>query len=113
MLLGSMPAVNLEVAKTEVDSATTGAPQYGFDANERTIMLRSTPVFLNESVIRAYVDTIDALRGRLEEVSFSEPLKMHEFERFAWLTFESEGAANVAIKKLDGVTVKVPETFSA
>lgn len=109
-----MPAVNLEVAKTEVDSATTGAPQYGFDANERTIMLRSTPVFLNESVIRAYVDTIDAaLRGRLEEVSFSEPLKMHEFERFAWLTFESEEAANMAIKKLDGVSVKVPETFSA
>lgn len=59
------------------------------------------------------MEKIDALKGHLEEISFSDPLKMHNFECFAWLTFDTEQAMNTALSVLDGVTVRVPETFSA
>jgi hypothetical protein len=53
------------------------------------------------------------LQGRLLEIAFSEPLKMHDFERFAWLTFDSEEAVAIALRELDGVRVSVPESFSS
>ena len=46
-------------------------------------------------------------------MTFSDPLKMHNFERFAWLTFDSEEAAMIALQELDGIVVKVPETFAS
>jgi hypothetical protein len=48
--------------------------------------------------IRTQVNTIAELRGHLEEISFSDPLKMHNFERFAWLTFDTEEHASIALQ---------------
>jgi hypothetical protein len=38
---------------------------------------------------------------------------MHNFERFAWLTFDSEQTMNIALQELDGKEVKVPEVFAS
>ena len=38
---------------------------------------------------------------------------MHNFERFAWLTFDTEEHALIAVQQLDGIQVRVPESFSA
>jgi hypothetical protein len=57
------------------------------------------------------VNKVPELQGHLEELSFSDPLKMHQFERFAWLTFDTEEAAAAALEALDGVTIRVPESF--
>jgi hypothetical protein len=46
-------------------------------------------------------------------MSFSDPLKMHNFERFAWLTFDSEQATITALQELEGITVRAPESFAS
>jgi hypothetical protein len=51
------------------------------------------------------------LETHLEELTFSEPLKMQQFERFAWLTFDTEEATTAALDQLNGITVKVPSEF--
>lgn len=63
--------------------------------------------------IRSQIDALPELRGHLEEISFSDPLKMHNFERFAWLTFDSDETALTALQELDGISVRVPDSFSA
>ena len=36
---------------------------------------------------------------------------MMNFERFAWLTFDTEEASLQALTDLEGITVRVPEFF--
>jgi len=111
-----MQMLCLEVNESDLDKldlTNSGPPFYSFDANERTILLRQVPVYLTGIEIRNQVAKIESLQGHLEDISFSEPLKMHGFERFAWLTFDSEDAAALALSELDGITVRVPESFSA
>lgn len=55
------------------------------------------PVFVTRNEVRAQVDLIPDLKGHLEQVCFSEPLKMYNFERFAWLTFDSEEMSVLAL----------------
>ena len=48
----------------------------------------------------------------LEQIIFSEPLKMHNYERFAWLVFDSEEAAESSIKDLERLVIMAPESYS-
>ena len=50
--------------------------------------------------------------GGLEQVIFSEPLKSKDFERFAWLEFESEDACNEAIADLETLVIRAPEIYN-
>lgn len=98
----------------DIDIAhSQGPPHFCFDVNDRTILLKQVPVFMTRHEIRSQIDAIPELRGHLEEISFSDPLKMHNFERFAWLTFDSDETALTAQQELDGISVRVPELFSA
>ena len=74
-------------------SPNSGPPLYCFDVNERTVLLKSVPVFVTRNEIKHQIDSIAELKGHLEFISFSEPLKSFNFERFAWLTFDSEEAS--------------------
>ena len=67
---------------------------YKFDANSCTVYLKQVPVFVSRDQLHeAVTSTCDGL----EQVIFSEPLKSKDFERFAWLVFETEELANSAI----------------
>jgi hypothetical protein len=37
---------------------------------------------------------------------------MYNFERFAWVTFDSDESFNAALTELDNLTVRVPDSFS-
>lgn len=105
--------IDLEVNEDADIPHNNEAPHYCFDVNERTILLKQVPVFMTRNEIRAQINQVAQLQGHLEEMSFSDPLKMHNFERFAWLTFDTEEAASIALQELDGIVVKVPEAFAS
>lgn len=93
-MLNHLPLdINLEAGEITEFDRTNGEPFYSFDVNERTILLKSVPVFVTRNEIIGQMDQIPELRGHLEQVCFSEPLKMMNFERFAWLTFDSDEAS--------------------
>lgn len=111
-LLESLPVgLNLEVEDDSEVPHCSGPPHYDFDANARTILLKQVPVYMTAREITNQVNKVPELHGHLEELSFSDPLKMHQFERFAWLTFDTEEVAAAALEALDGVTIRVPESF--
>lgn len=49
----------------------------------------------------------------LEQIIFSEPLKMHNYERFAWLVYESDELAEAAIADLQTLVIVSPTNNQA
>jgi len=74
--------------------------------------MKSVPVFVTRNEIKNQVNSIEACAGHIEQISFSEPLKMYNFERFAWVTFDSDESYQAALAELENRTVRVPDSFS-
>jgi hypothetical protein len=77
---------------------TSGAPLYGFDANMMTLYLKNIPV--NVSRWRL-LEIIRETKGFVS-FSMSEPLKAQDFERYAWITYDTDencGAAKDHLEK--------------
>ena len=96
-----------DVEMSEVKES--GAQIYKFDANSRTLYLKQVPVFVSRSQLK---EAVMSVCGGLEQVIFSEPLKSKDFERFAWLEFESEDACNDAITDLETLVIRAPEIYN-
>jgi hypothetical protein len=58
--------IDLEAREMTDFDQTNGAPFFSFDVNERTILLKSVPVFITRNEIMGHVDKIPELRGHLE-----------------------------------------------
>ena len=82
---------------------------YKFDANSCTVYLKQVPVFVSREQLQEAVSSI--CKG-LEQVIFSEPLKSKDFERFAWLVFETEELADQAITQLETLVIRAPEMYN-
>ena len=67
------------------------------------------PVFVSREQLHEAVNS--TCKG-LEQVIFSEPLKSKDFERFAWLVFETEELANLAIPSLETLVIRAPEMYN-
>lgn len=81
---------------------------YKFDANSRTLYLKQIPVFISRFMLKEEVQSVT--RG-LEQIIFSEPLKMQNHERYSWLVYESEQAANEAIPLLEQHVIRAFEPY--
>lgn len=79
----------------------SGAPLFGFDANMMTLYLKNIPV--NVSRWRL----LDAIRETKGFVSFSmsEPLKAQDFERYAWISYDTDENCAEAKDHLENITV--------
>jgi hypothetical protein len=78
-----------------------GAPLYGFDANSMTLYLKSVPINISRG------DLLEIVRQTPGFISFSmsEPLKNQDFERLAWVTYNSEDTCRRAKEILESSKV--------
>lgn len=74
---------------------------YGFDANAMTLYLKQIPVSISRW---ALLDEIKNTQGFVS-FSMSEPLKSFEFERYAWVTYNSEENCRAAKSILEDVRI--------
>jgi len=79
----------------------SNAPLFGFDANSMTLYLKSVPVNISRWEL---LDAVRETKGFIS-LSMSEPLKAQEFERYAWISYDSDENCNKAKEILD--TVKI------
>lgn len=49
----------------------------------------------------------------LEHIILSEPLKMHNYERFAWLVYDSDETATQAIQDLSTLVIVAPSNYTS
>jgi len=70
---------------SKVDEVS-GAPLYGFDANSMTLYLKNIPIDVSRWDL---LEQIKDTKGFVS-LSMSEPLKAQEFERYAWITYDSD-----------------------
>ena len=91
------------------DGKEDGPQIYKFDANSRTLYLKQVPVFVSRFHLK---EAVMSVCDGLEQVIFSEPLKSKDFERFAWLEFESEAACDAAIPDLETLMIRAPEQYN-
>jgi hypothetical protein len=81
---------------SKVDEVS-GAPLYGFDANSMTLYLKNIPIFVSRWDL---IEQIKETKGFVS-LSMSEPLKAQEFERYAWITYDSDENCQVAKEVLE------------
>ena len=83
-----MPLSGLDLTKhddVEMGDKEDGPQIYKFDANSRTLYLKQVPVFVSRSQLK---DAVNSVCGGLEQVIFSEPLKMTRaqlYDLYQWL----------------------------
>ena len=77
------------------------APIYGYDANSMTLYLRSIPRNVSRQQL---LEVIRATTSGFVSLSMSEPLKTQNFERYAWISFDSDENCRRARDSLDKVT---------
>lgn len=89
--------VNPSSSMNDTDEVS-GPPLFGFDANSRTLYLKQIPVRISRW------ELLDKVRQTKGFVSFSmsEPLKTQDFERYAWVSYDSEENCRRAKDQLDG-----------
>ncbi len=80
----------------------SGHPLFGFDANLRTLYLKQIPVKISRWDLLSIVRNTDGFVS----LSMSEPLKTQDFERYAWVSFDSEENCLKAKEKLEGVKIR-------
>jgi hypothetical protein len=76
----------------EKPKSISGASFYGFDSNSMTLYLKNIPVHISRWEL---LDVAKTTPGFLY-LSMSEPLKAQNFERIAWLTYDSEESSQQA-----------------
>lgn len=64
------------------------APHFGFDPNSMSLYLKGVPLPVTRWEI---LEAVKETRGFVS-LSMSDPLKANDFERYAWLTYDSEDA---------------------
>lgn len=73
------------------------APLFGFDPNSMTLYLRQVPV----NVSRWELLEIVRETNGFVSLSMSEPLKQQDFERYAWISYDSDENCHKAKERLD------------
>ena len=63
-------------------------------------------MFVGRSQLR---EAVTSVTSGLEQIIFSKPLQFHNYERFAWLVYEREEAAQAAIPDLETLVIRAPE----
>lgn len=81
---------------SKVDEVS-GAPLYGFDSNSMTLYLKNIPIDVSRWDL---LEIIKETKGFVS-LSMSEPLKAQEFERYAWITYDSDENCQVAKELLE------------
>jgi hypothetical protein len=74
-----------------------GAPLFGFDMNSMSLYLKGVPLPVTKWEILEVVKET----GGFVSLSMSDPLKANDFERYAWLTYDSEEACLQAKELLE------------
>lgn len=74
---------------------------YGFDANAKTLYLKQIPVNISRW---ALLDEVKNTPGFVS-LSMSEPLKSYDFERYAWVTYDSEENCRQAKNILEDIRI--------
>ena len=81
-------------------------PQFHkFDPNSRTLYLKQIPTYIAKLQLK---QAVQAIASGFEQIIFSRPLQMHNFERFAWLVFYSEEALEQAIPAVENLVIRAP-----
>ena len=78
-----MPFDMLDLTKRN-DDPPIGPQLHKFDPNSRTLYLKQIPTYIAKLQLKQAVQSI---ASGFEQIIFSRPLQMHNFERFAWLVF--------------------------
>jgi hypothetical protein len=82
------------------------SPIFGYDANSMTLYLRQIPKSLSRW------DLLEKIRSQTQgfiSLSMSEPLKTQDFERYAWISFDSDNNCKIAKEVLE--TIKMDDGF--
>ena len=87
------------------DDPLIGPQLHKFDPNSRTLYLKQIPTFIAKLQLKQAVQSI---ASGFEQIIFSRPLQMHNFERFAWLVFTSEEATDQAISAVENLVIRAP-----
>ena len=82
-----------------------GPEQHVFDQNSRTLYLKQIPTFVSRLQLR---EAVDSMTKGLETIIFSRPLQMNNFERFAWLVYQTDQQAEAAIPDLQTLVIRAP-----
>ena len=80
------------------------APIFGYDANSMTLYLRSIPRNLGRQQLANLIR--DHTQGFVS-LSMSEPLKMQNFERYAWISFDSDENCRKAKESLEKISIEL------
>lgn len=78
------------------------APIYGYDANSMTLYLKYIPKNVSRSQL------LEVIRSNTEgfvSLSMSEPLKTQGFERYAWISYDSDENCRKAKENLEQAVV--------
>eukprot|EP00743_Colponemidia_sp_Colp-15_P007137 GILK01007702.1.p1 GENE.GILK01007702.1~~GILK01007702.1.p1 ORF type:complete len:695 (-),score=89.24 GILK01007702.1:132-2216(-) len=94
--------MDYEHASSTDVSSLTGAPYFAFDADTNTLFLRSIPAFISRWDVAKVVERSNGLI----QLSLSEALRQHNFNRLAWAGYDNEENCNNALKLLQGEKVK-------
>lgn len=78
------------------------APLFGFDANAKTLYLKQIPVRVGRLEL---LNEVKNSKG-FASFSMSDPLKAQDFERYAWVSYETEEDCAKARDQLDGLKIK-------
>jgi L-ribulose-5-phosphate 3-epimerase UlaE len=78
------------------------APLFGYDANSMTLYLKSIPKTVSRWELLNLIR--EETRGFVS-LSISEPLRTHDFERYAWVSYDSEENCRLAKEILEHKTL--------
>ena len=77
------------------------APIFGYDANSMTLNLKAIPKNVSKWEL---LDLVKETRGFIS-LSLSDPLRTQDFERYAWVSYDSEENCKLAKEFLDNKTI--------
>lgn len=101
MKLDQDPACDYERLVNSHTYDVSKAPIFGYDANSMTLYLKAIPKNVSRWEL---LDLLKDSRGFIS-LSLSDPLRTQDFERYAWVSYDSEENCRHAKEFLENKTV--------